>query len=90
MRTTGASVWAAVVKMFRDQESNAHVEYGIIFALIALFVGVWGYAVTRNGHAAFSAAVVPAGASVTPDGRGSDHPFAERLTTSEIFPISGP
>jgi Flp pilus assembly pilin Flp len=78
VRTIGANMWAAVVKVFRDEKSNVHVEYGIIVALIALLIGAWGDAVARNDHAAFSAAAVPAGVSVATDGWASKSPFAER------------
>jgi hypothetical protein len=54
MRTIGEYIGAI---MPRDSESNVPVEYCVFFALIALFIGIRGFAGPCN-HPAFSAAAV--------------------------------
>lgn len=54
MRTIGEYIGAIVP---RDSESNVPVEYCVIFALIAIFIGLRGFAGSGN-HPAFSAVAV--------------------------------
>lgn len=54
MRTIGEYIGAIVP---RDSESNVPIEYCVFFALIALFIGIRGFAWSCN-HPAFSAAAV--------------------------------